>query len=174
MILIYSVGSSAAIWGEWLACVPLLHFITITIIDKPTFTRMDMMFMCASLLCILFGLLIVFNQPLWSSILCLILSFITFLPCLYHPYYLSYNHQIDIIDCIENNSQQEQGSSLYKKECYSRRFNMSSFLTICMILHPLNYVVSLFRGYKNQAIDVAIYLALSVITKSVYAIGIYR
>ena len=103
----------------------------------------------------------IFKQPKWSSILCIILSCTTFLPCLHHPYYLSYNNKVEISERV----------SLYIKECYSRRFNMSLYLTICMSLYPLNYLIALFHGYNNPAIETAVYLILSLTTKSLCVIA---
>ena len=129
---------------------------------------MDILFICTTILFVLFGFFIIIPQPQWSSILCLILACITFLPCLYHPYYLSYNHQIDIIDYP---LQQNYGFSLYKKECYSRRLNMSISLTICMCLYPLNYLIALFYNYINPSFSIIFYLILTLITKLMFTLG---
>ena len=38
------VASPAAVWGDWMACGPLLVFITLTLVDKPELIRMDYSF----------------------------------------------------------------------------------------------------------------------------------
>jgi hypothetical protein len=85
---VLGVASPAAIWGEWIACGPLLIFITVTTVDKPFLTGMDWLFMITFFLCLVAGFLIIIPQPYEVGVFWLMISCTTYLPVLGLPWYI--------------------------------------------------------------------------------------
>jgi len=54
-----NVASPAAIWAEWIACGPLLIFITVTVVDKPALSQTDLFLMVSFWVCLVCGFFII-------------------------------------------------------------------------------------------------------------------
>lgn len=79
---VLNVASPAAIWGEWMACGPLLLFITLTIVDKPNLSAWDWSFMITFFTCLLTGFFIIIPQSYGAGAFWLTISCLTYIPVL--------------------------------------------------------------------------------------------
>ena len=59
-----NVASPAAIWAEWIACGPLLIFITVTVVDKPNLSQTDLFLMVSFWVCLVTGFFIIIPADL--------------------------------------------------------------------------------------------------------------
>jgi hypothetical protein len=83
------VASLATMWGEWIACVPLLVFAAVTVVEQPALTSSDWFVVASFSLCIVAGFAIVPAQSFASAVAWLALACFAFLPCLDLPFYHS-------------------------------------------------------------------------------------
>jgi signal transduction histidine kinase len=157
---VLGVASPAAIWGEWIACGPLLLFITVTIVDKPQLSRMDWFFMITFFLCLLAGFFIIIPQPYGAGVFWLLVACLTYLPILYLPWY--------DVDLNEDDCELKGRSFQLLAEGYAKRYNLIMWLTIILPLYTVNYMFALF-GFINPAQTIVIYQILSVLTKGLFA-----
>ena len=74
---VLNTASPAAIWGEWIACGPLLLFITLGIVDKTEFSWLDWFMMWSFEICLWAGFFIIPAQPYASGVFWLIISCLT-------------------------------------------------------------------------------------------------
>ena len=88
------MASPAAIWGEWMSCGPLLLFITITIVDRPSFTRHDIIVMVSFFVSIATGFIIIIKQPFWLACIWLTISVVAYLPMFWLSVIAQNNQQI--------------------------------------------------------------------------------
>jgi hypothetical protein len=58
-----SVASSSAIWAEWIACGPLLVFITVALDHKTQLSRTDWVLMMSFGICVLAGFMVIIPAP---------------------------------------------------------------------------------------------------------------
>ena len=156
---VLGVASPAAIWGEWIACGPLLIFITVTIVDKPYLTRTDWLVMTTFFLCLVAGFLIVIPQSYSLGLFWLAVSCLTYLPVLGLPWY-----DIDIRPVV---ALEGRALNLFA-EGYAIRYNLVMWLTIVLPLYTVNYLFALF-GTIDAAQTIVIYQILSVLTKGLFA-----
>jgi signal transduction histidine kinase len=156
---VLGVASPAAIWGEWIACGPLLLFITFSIVDKEDLSKLDWFFMWSFFLCLVAGFLIIIPQPYELGIFWLAISCVAYLPLLYLPWY-------DLE--IKEDSDLEGRSLELLAEGYAKRYNLVMWLTIILPLYTVNYLLALFRMI-TPAQTIAIYQILSVLTKGLFA-----
>ena len=84
---VLNVASPGIVWGEWFACGPLLIFITVTIVDKPTLTKVDWFLMISFFVCLVCGFLIIIPSDKRVGEFWLAMSCLTYLPLLYLPFY---------------------------------------------------------------------------------------
>jgi signal transduction histidine kinase len=154
----YNVATNASIWGEWLACGPLLVFIIETTNYKETMSWLDFSFIAAIFLSILCGFLIIPSPSLVVANAFLVLSFLSFGYIIYLPFHIFHKQQEDPGD-IENANMKVDNT-------------VSFFLSImCMVmfgLYSVVYMVAYFK-YLNHEQTISAYFILSVMTKSSYA-----
>ena len=171
------------IWGAFLADGPLLIFITVTMSDKRDLSRMDMFFIVTFFFCLLFGSLIVPQQPYWLAVLWLILSCIFFLPTCYLPYYLDQNvngstspfnasmisnlSSVDSCSDLEMQQQNSMKTVLFSQQ-HKQTKHLALFLVISFVLFPVNYFIAFLGGYGPE-MTVAVYQVLSIATKGMFA-----
>jgi signal transduction histidine kinase len=156
---VLGVASPAAIWGEWIACGPLLIFITVTIVDKPHLTKLDWFFMITFFICLVTGFFIIIPSSYGLGLFWLAMSCVTYLPVLALPWY-----DIDIRPTVAL-----EGRALHLfAEGYAKRYNLVMWLTIVLPLYTVNYLFALF-GTINAAQTIVIYQILSVLTKGLFA-----
>lgn len=74
------VASPASIWGEWISTGPLMLFITLSVVDKPALTYEDIFIIVTFWLCLIFGFVLIFDQPSWLAAIWLSLSCVFYLP----------------------------------------------------------------------------------------------
>ena len=77
------VASPAAIWGEWIACGPLLIFVVVTLDNKPRLGRMDWVLMGSFFLCMVAGFFIIIPSSEALGIFWLVVSFMAYLPSIF-------------------------------------------------------------------------------------------
>jgi len=158
---VLGVATPAAIWGEWIACGPLLFFITLTIISKSALNRIDWIIIITFELCLITGFFIIPAQPYESGVFWLLVSCITYLPALYMPFYDPATDST-IIVVSENDKFKTMA------ERYAQRRNLSIWLTIVLPLYTVNYIVAWAGGYGPAETKV-IFQILSVLTKGLFA-----
>jgi hypothetical protein len=172
---VLGVASPAAIWAEWIACGPMLVLITVTMVDKPSLTRMDWFIMVNFWLCLVAGLAIVPKQPYGWGVVWLVVSCITYLPCLYLPFYDSTMDCLRFLESTYNKSALTHEWSDVELEVIAERrakqLNIAVWLTIALPLYTVNYLVALWGGFDVPT-TIAVYqvrvLALRI------AIATYR
>jgi hypothetical protein len=176
---VLNVASPAAIWGEWIACGPLLVFITVTVDNKPRLTKMDWFMMVTFFLCLITGLFIIPPQPFGLAQFWLFVSCLTYAPLLYLPWYTnddmgSGSGQGQEVHSLiaEDEAQQRQDSdnhakSISKIEHGRERYYLSVWLTIILPIFTVNYLAGLW-GAIDYAKTIAIYQILSVLTKGLF------
>lgn len=158
----FNVASPAAIWGEWAATGPLLIFLTITIDNKTAFTKIDVIIIFSFFMCILFGFFIVLEQPMQSAQFLLFMSFLSYSPILYLPFY-NYddfkikNTAVDIED-FEN----EKINNIIKK-----RKILSILISGFMSLFSVNYLFACFDKI-DYSTTIILYQILTYIVKGVF------
>ena len=148
---VLGVGSPGAIWAEWIACGPMLVFITVTMVDKPTLTSADWFIMINFWLCLVAGLAIVPKQPYGWGVFWLLLSCVTYLPCLYLPFYDSTLDCLRYLEATYNKSALTHEWSEVELEVIAERrakqLNITVWLTISLPLYTVNYLVALWGGF---------------------------
>lgn len=159
---ILNVASPAAIWGEWMACGPLLLFITLTITDKPDLSRMDWFFMATFFFCLLSGLFIIIPQNRSTGGFWLTVSCVTYIPVLYLPWYQ------DLTRYVVLPNDHEKMAIVSKR--YAAQTNIAIWLTVVMPLFTVNYLAAFWKGIDEEQ-TVAIYQILSLLTKGLFAAG---
>ncbi len=162
---VLGVASPGAIWAEWIACGPMLVFITVTMVDKPSLTSMDWFIMVNFWLCLVAGLAIVPQQPYGWAVFWLVVSCLTYLPCLYLPFYDS------TLDCLRYLEHTYNKSALTHEwsddelgviaERRAKQFNIAVWLTIALPLYTVNYLVALWGGI-DVVTTIVIYQVLLV------------
>ena len=75
-LILFSVPSPATQWFEWMACVPLMLFIVVSIDDKPQLSRTDVVCVASMFLSILCGALMPTVNSKEACILLFLLSFV--------------------------------------------------------------------------------------------------
>jgi hypothetical protein len=160
---VLGVASPGPIWGEWLACGPLLIVITLSIVNKPEFNRIDRALIITFWFCLLAGFLIIIPQPYEAGMFWFLLSCLTYLPVLYLP---CYGADVDayVIDSNDKDVTVLRTASAR----LAQRYNLSMWLTVVLPLYTVNYIVALGKGY-GPAETIAIYQVLSVLTKGLFA-----
>jgi hypothetical protein len=153
-----NVASQPSIWGEWIACGPLLIFIVITIVDKKSLTILDWFFMVSFTVCLIAGFIIIIPQSTTPALFWLSISIITYLPCLALPWY----------DCDIRPTLELEGRALQLfAEGYAKRNNLIMWLTIVLPLYTVNYLAALFDCI-SPAQTIVVYQILSVLTKGIF------
>jgi hypothetical protein len=154
-----NVASQPSIWGEWIACGPLLIFIVVTIVDKQSLTTLDWFFMVTFTVCLCAGFVIIIPQNVTSALFWLGISMATYLPCLALPWY-----DTDIRPTLELEG---RALALFA-EGYARRNNLIMWLSIVLPLYTVNYLFALFSCI-SPAQTIVVYQILSVLTKGLFA-----
>ena len=157
---VLNVASPAAIWGEWLSCGPLLIFITVSLVEKPSLSRIDVFLMVSFYVCLLAGFLIIPTKDQSLGMFWLILSCVTYLPLLYLPWI---GNDVEIDRCDPNSEQKIAQLS----ERFAIQTNLSIWLTIVLPLYTVNYLIAYYGGI-NASTTIIIYQILSVLTKGLF------
>ena len=155
---VLNVASPAAIWGEWIACGPLLIYITVTITNKPYLSNVDIFLMFCFFLCLVTGFFIIIPSSYSVGVFWLVVSCITYVPVLYLPFYDGdvFNNEIppEKINLVSNR--------------YAKQTNLSIWLTIVLPLYTVNYLLAMYN-YYGPSTTIIIYQVLSVLTKGLFA-----
>ena len=164
---VLNVASPAPIWGEWMACGPLLVYITLTIVDKSALNRVDIFITICFWLCLVTGWFIIFPQPYESGMFWFLVSCLTYLPMLYLPFYSANSDSTVFTDHLHPAKQDTTLSKIFNAR-FAQRRNLSLWLTVVLPLYTVNYIVALAGGYGPAETN-AIYQVLSVLTKGLFA-----
>jgi hypothetical protein len=157
---ILGVASPGPIWGEWIACGPLLIIITLSIVDKPEFSRLDWGLIITFWFCLVAGFFIVIPQNYAAGMFWFLVSCITYLPVLYLPFY-----KADVDPGVMNASNDDTSFKIVAAR-FAQRDNLSMWLTLVLPLFTVNYIIAMANGF-GPAETIAIYQILSVLTKGV-------
>jgi hypothetical protein len=129
----------------------MLIFITVTMVDKSRLTAMDWFIMVNFWICLVAGLAIVPKQPYALAVFWLILSCVTYLPCLYLPFYDS---NLDCIRFLENTYNKSALTHEWSDdelhviaERRAKQFNIAVWLTVALPLYTVNYLIALWGGF---------------------------
>ena len=146
--------SNGAIWGEWIACCPILVFTTVTLIDKRYLTMVDWLLMVTFLLCIVAAFLVIISAY-ESAIFWLIASLVLYIPQIFLPRYVkSCDVHVDIICDVDSSGM------VNLSQRYSHRASLAKCLTVFFPLMAINYLVGLW-GHISPAITTLVYRFLS-------------
>eukprot|EP01041_Mallomonas_annulata_P002749 gene2749-5415_t len=163
---VLGVASPAAIWGEWIACGPLLIFIIVTVVDKPYLTKTDWLLIISFWICLVTGFLIIPYQPYGWGVFWLVISCLTYLPLLYLPCYVGKCPSV-YSDGLDYSTIPTEENELNLTHAHLKRYNLSVWLTIILPLYTINYLVA-WAGGIDAATTIAIYQVLSVLTKGLF------
>lgn len=158
------VASPAALWGEWGACGPLLLFIPLTMIDKPSVTSLEWTVMVSFFFCIVAGFVVIVPQPLPSAQFFLALSCFFFLPVLLLPWSgggsLFLRHRK-----VEMQTENVDGPLGPQ---HIRRRTLVLTVMFLYTLFALTYFLAVF-GVIDKATTVCAFQVISVLTKGIFA-----
>ena len=159
------VPSPAAIWGEWIAGGPLLIFITVTIVDKPTLTSVDWVMLVAFWLCIVTGFFIIIPQSVVVGRFWLFMSWLAYAPTFYLPFYK--------MGAPLANGNTAQPLEMFELQVMSERYATQRDLSICLSLmlptFPIFYGLCCY-GYLTPLQVVSLYHIFSAATKGLFAV----
>ena len=156
---VFRVASQATLWGEWLSGGPLLLFIAVSFVDKADLNLKDYMIIISFFFCILLGFVPIIPQSYWLGVFWIVMSCISYLPCLYLPFHVSYRAQ-DFNDL-------EAGVESHKLKRNRQRFHLAMWLTICFPLFPITYLLAAL-SVIGQGDTIGVYLILSVLMKALF------
>jgi hypothetical protein len=153
-----NVASPASIWGEWIACGPLLILITITIVEKQDLTRMDWFLMITFMVSLIAGFLIIIPKSYGVSVFWLVVSCVTYLPVCYLPW-----HTVKFQGTDPDGDKQRLRAYATSN---AQRFNLSVLLVVIFPLYIVVYFAAFFAeiGYAETIVA---YQVLSVLTKGI-------
>jgi len=157
------VSTPASIWGEWVACGPLLVFITVTLVDKPELSVMDWFQMISFLICLCSGFVIIFPQPKELAMFWLVLAIVSYLPMFYLPVYV---RKCDVQSYSLVDDMEDSWFCRFSK-IYAKRFNLSMSLLVGFSIFPIVYLLA-YRGVIDASVTVGLFEIMSVATKSLY------
>ena len=163
---VLGVASPASVWGEWIAAGPLLMFITLSIVSKPVFSRMDWLIIITFDACLWAGLFIIPKQPVGSGAFWLVVSCLGYLPTLYLPW-LEVTGDSAVAAQLDYASSSQRFFQVLSTR-YAQRTNLIRGLTIILPLFTVNYLVALAKGY-GPAATICIYQVLSCLTKGLFS-----
>lgn len=159
------MGSPGAIWAEWTSAGPLLIYITVTIIDKPSLTATDWFLIITFYVCLITGFLIIPQQPVGLEQFWLFISCITYVPCLFLPWYSknsAFNFKREQPLAADGDFTEVVGDR------YTQQQNLAMWLTIIMPLFTVNYLAATWGGIDVPT-TIVIYQLLSVCTKALFS-----
>lgn len=160
----FGVQMNAEIYPEWLATVPLLGFMAISVDGKTAFDFNDKVFLASLFLNIFFGgirVFHVFHGELIGFYLCFS-SFVAFLIFMYIA-------EVMIGECHKILSDNPfLPSNSFKVHLASRKLLLLRFLTLLFPVFPLIYFLMLFHVIDANSGD-ALLMAASAISKMVFA-----
>lgn len=159
---VFGVALPASIWAEWLATGPLLYFITLSVVDKENLSYEDISVIITFWLTIVFGYLIVIDQPYWLACTWLILSCLVYGINIWQSILISRKS-------IAVNPESVQASDLQRlSENMAKKTNLVLVLTGIMPWIFVAYLLALFRLIDSPTV-IAIFLILSCATKGLFA-----
>jgi len=131
-----NVASPAAIWAEWIACGPLLIFITVTVVDKAALSQTDLFLMVSFWVCLVCGYFIMIPSSLIVGEFWLFVSFLTYIPVLYLPFYdMRQGLSKAAVDAMELHELQ------MVTERFAKQRDLSIWLTIVLPLYTVFYLM---------------------------------
>ena len=154
------MASPAAIWGEYLACGPLLIFVVISLDSKCSMNRVDWVLVNSLFLCLTAGFFILFPSSIVMGIFWLLVSCVTFLPSVFLPWYC---HPGKI---AKENTADDPILSVVQHTLVCR-YHLAWTLSIMQSLFIVTYFITYF-GLLTQAQTFAAYQILSVLTKGTF------
>ena len=154
---VLGVASPSTIWAEWLACGPLLIFITVSVVDKKELSTQDLIYIWTFWICLAFGFLIIIDQPYWLGMLWLVLSCLFYVPTMCLPWY-------------DEGDLGESSEALFShvQEMKEKRLQLIIWLSIILPLFTVNYLIAMW-GFISVPVTVIVYQILSVLTKGLFA-----
>ena len=159
------VASPAAIWGEWIACGPLLIFVVVTLDNKPRLGRMDWVLMGSFFLCMVAGFFIIIPSSEALGIFWLVVSCVAYLPSIFLPCYCHPSNTEPIALATAEDRALVQFSSM--QNTLSRRYQLAWTLSIILPFYTVNYLIA-YGGLITPAETIAVYQILSVLTKGFF------
>ena len=157
---VLNVASPAAIWGEWIACGPLLIYITVTIVDKPDLTPTDWALMICFFVCLVTGFFIIVPESYAIGVFWLVVSCVTYIPVLYLPWYDG-----GVINTFD--PEDEKNMTLFATR-FAKHTNLSIWLTIILPFYTVNYLLAMW-GFFGVNTTIVVYQVLSILTKGLFA-----
>lgn len=159
---IFGVASPGAIWAEWMACSPLLLFITISASDKKDFSIEDIMLLLTFWLPFVLGYIFHMQQPYWLACVWLILAFVVLILnfCLL---FRASTVNLVVSDTMQASDFQRLSGNLAKKT------NLIIVHACIIPLFPLWYMIVVF-GMFDKAATIAVFQVLTFFSKAIFAV----
>ena len=142
------VASPGAIWPEWLACGPLLIFITLTVVDKPALAAVDWAMMISFFVCLLAGFLIIVPQSEVMGKFWLFVSVVAYVPTLYLPLYDMGAWMKAAYEAVETDADSEldMADLVLITERFAKQRDLSICLSVVLPIFTVVYFLGLY-GY---------------------------
>ena len=163
----YSVSTSGAIWGEWIAEAPAIIFTTLTLVEKSDLSQTDGFIIISVFCCLLSGFMIILQPTYSRGIVFFGLSCICFIPVLYLPRYVSIVQKDNESGHLKNGLSQKISVKL-NAHLHVKRISLCIFLVIIFSIFPLNYILGMLHLFSS-AMTIACYQMLSLITKAFFS-----
>ena len=160
------VVSHAAIWPDWIITLPLLVFITISVDDKPLFSKEDLLATAILLVGTVFQTFVIITNSGIVAVGSLVLSTLLLSPVATIAYRSHVELEALLLKIRENPSRK----SLYERKTLlaSRRATMSNFLALSTPFFPVIYYLRLF-GLVDENLAYVGFLLASAFMKIFFA-----
>lgn len=163
------VATPAPLWPEWCANGPLIIFITLTIVDKPTLSKMDIFFMVTFFLSLISGFMII-GQSKGVGEVWLFVSCAAYAPLLCIPWYT--RRQTTFKKDLENgaaglfdDAAEEMLAARHKQQqC------LVYWVSIIFPFFTINYIAA-YLNFIDQPTTISIFLVLSLMIKGLIAMA---
>lgn len=157
-----NVASSPYLWGEWIACSPLLIYST-SIITAEELNRQDILITVTYTTSVFLGFLFIVAKPKELAHFFLVSSILAFMPTFYFPFYEPNLklHPLLHTDMVE------EVKDIFFHEKLKIRYKLSTLLCVILPIFPLIYLLGCFHAISEET-TVITFNIMSVVTKGVY------
>lgn len=159
---IFGAATPAAILGEWMACSPLLLFITISTADKNEFSIEDIMLLVTFWLPFVLFYIFHIQQPYWLSCLWFMLGVLT-ITINFWLLLRACNKKCTLLDVTGDSDFQQLSGNLAK------RINLVIAHSCIIPLFPLWYMIVVFGGV-DRATTISIFQVLTFFSKATFSV----
>lgn len=162
---VFKVSTPASIFGEWIACAPLIIFFAITNISNPFVLKLNWTWITAFIIAVISIYFVAVPQDYGRRLVVLCVTFTAYVPVFFLSlYYTNYN---PVALSVPTAANVDRMVSVFS-DCYSERYKLSAWLFIVIPLFLINYAFAALN-YLDVPQAIAVYNILSIVTKGLFA-----